>query len=129
MIDPYTTVRAFLAGKSALTTLTGSRLYAGQDVPPPGYNPDDGQAITFRVRGGTRDYDDAILIPSMQFKCYGDTETTAYQCYRALVDALHNGHNVTINHAEEETFGQSLEEPDTEWHFVLCFFTIMLRAS
>ena len=127
MIEPQTIIQAFLAADSGLSALTSSRIYAGRDVPPKGYDPADGAAVAFRVRGGFHDYDDALLVPSVQFKCYGASEVAAYACYRALVDALHNGYSATILHGEEETIGQSLEETGTEWRFVLCHFMVHIR--
>jgi len=136
VIDPHSTIRTFLAADSTLTALISARLYAGRDVPPPAYKPNTGPAICFRVRGGAgeyggRDYEDALVIPSVQFKCYGATEVTAMTCYRTLVDALHNGSDGDILHAEESGIGQPLEESGTErrWRFVLCFFDVMIRAS
>jgi len=110
-----------------LTDLVGSRIYAGRDVPPAGYKPGDGNCITFKVRGGGADYDDALLNPSVQFKCYSTDEVGAYALYRVLYDHLQNAKSSQILHAESETFGQILEEPETEWYFVLAYFTIMIR--
>lgn len=135
MIDPNSTLRTFLVADTTLAALVSTRIYAGRDVPPPGVTPaGTGPLIAFRIRGGAgeyggRQYEDALVIPSVQFKCYGEDEIEAYQVYRALADALHNGHGVGILHAVEEGVGQSLEEPDTEWRFVLAFFAVMVRAS
>lgn len=110
-----------------LADLVGSRIFAGRDVPPVGYVPADGDCIVFKVRGGGPDYDDALLNPSVQFKCYSTDEVNAYALYRTLYDHLHNGTSSAILHAESETLGQILEEPETEWYFVLSYFTIMTR--
>lgn len=110
-----------------LTDLVENRIYAGRDVPPVGYAPADGDCIVFKVRGGNADYDDALLNPSVQFKCYSTDEVGAYALYRTLYDHLHNGTSSAILHAESETFGQVLEEPETEWYFALAYFTIMIR--
>jgi hypothetical protein len=129
MIDPNAKVLTLLEADTPLVTLCGNRIYAGRDVPPPGYNPDDGSAITFRVRGGLGfDEEDAILTPSFQFKCYGSTELNAMTCYRTLVDALHNGSSADVLRGIQESVGQLLEEPSTEWPFVLVFFTVWTRA-
>lgn len=127
MIDANAKIREFLVADVPLVNLCGTRIYAGRDVPPEGYNPADGDAITFKIRGGSPDYDDALLSPSVQFKCYGATELAAMACYRALYDALHNGTGATVLHGESEILGQALEEPDTQWTFVLAYFTVMLR--
>ena len=127
MIEPHELIRAFLAGDAALVALVSARIYAGRDVPPAGVEPGDGDCLTFKIRGGNTHYDDALLNPSVQFKSYSTSEAGAYAGYRALRDALHNGHDSNILHAEEEGLGQPLEEPGTEWRYVLAFFTIMLR--
>jgi hypothetical protein len=129
MIDAHTTIRAFLLTNAPLVALVGTRLYAGRDVPPVGYKPLDGPCITFKVRGGGPDYEDALLNPSVQFKCYDDTETECYALYRALYAAVQNGTSATVLHAETETLGQVLSEPDTGWYFTLAYFKFMLRQA
>ena len=130
MIDPHAKLLTLLEADSDLVTLCGSRIYAGRNVPPRGYTPDDGSAITFRVRGGPGfDEEDAILTPSVQFKCYGSSEIGAMTCYRVLVDALHNGSSADVLRGIQESVGQLLEEPGTEWPFVLTFFTVHMRAA
>jgi hypothetical protein len=127
VVDPHSVVREFLLTGAALRDLVGERIYAGRDVPVVGYKPEDGPCVAFRVRGGGPDYEDALLNPSVQFKCYAGNEVEAYAAYGALYDHLHNGHGAGILHAEIETLGELLEEPETEWHFVLTFFIIQIR--
>ena len=136
MRDVHAVVRAYLAAQSDLTDVVGARIYAGRDVPPVDYTPEgSGPCVVFKVRGGAgqyqgRDYEDALIIPSFQFKCYGYEEIEAFQVYRLLVDVLHGQHSGTILHAQETGVGQSLEEPPpTEWRFVLCFFELMIRSA
>ena len=130
MIDPNAKVLALLEANVALVALCGSRIYAGRDVPREGYTPGDGSAICFRIRGGIGfDLENAILTPSFQFKCYGSTELAAMTCYRTLVDALHDGHSADVLRGIQESVGQLLEEPSTEWPFVLAFFTVHIRAA
>lgn len=127
MADLHSQIRAYLVLSSDLTDLVGSRIYAGRNVPPVGYKPNDGDCITFLIRGGAADYDDALLNPSVQFKCYSTREIDAWALYWTVYDHLQNGTSSTILHAESETLGQILEEPGTEWYFVLAHFTIMIR--
>lgn len=129
MVDAHTVVRAFLLADGDLVALVDDRVYAGRDVPPVGYTPDDGPCVVFKVRGGAPDYPDALLNPSLQFKCYGSDEVEAYQTYRAVYDALQNGHNASILHAESEVLGQLLREPDTEWVYALAFFVVQIRQT
>ncbi len=127
MVDPHGVVRGFLMLDVALRELVGERVYAGRDVPPEGYGVEAGPCVCFRVRGGRPDYEDALLVPSVQVKCYGTDEVEANGVYRAVYGRLHNGAGAGILHAECETLGVPLEEPETEWHFVLSFFTIQIR--
>jgi len=129
LVDPHIVILGFLADDETLVALTSSRIYAGRDVPPVGYKPSDGACVVFRVRGGGPDYDDALLNPSVQFKCYSEDEVAAFAVYQALYDRLHNGYSATILHAESEVLGQLLEEPDTEWRFVLAYFLVQIKQS
>lgn len=129
MIDPQTLVRTFLAGRAELTSLVGERIYAGRERPPVGYSPADGPCIAFKVRGGQPDYDDALLLPSMQFTCWAGSEEASYEVYRALYDALHNGHSASILRGLSEVLGQVAEEAETGWYFTFAAFKLMLRTS
>lgn len=64
----------------------------------------------------------------MQFKCYGTDELAAWGVYRVLFDVLQNGAGAGVLHAESETMGELLEEPETKWHFVLSFWRVMVRS-
>jgi NADPH:quinone reductase-like Zn-dependent oxidoreductase len=134
MIDVHSAILTVLEADAPLVALVNTRVFAGRDVPPPRTTPGGGACLTFKVRGGAgayrgRDYEDALIVPSVQFKSYAASELAAYTVYRALVDALHNGHDGTVLHAEEAGVGQPLEEPDTEWRFVLSFFDVMVRSA
>jgi len=134
MVDVQGVIRTFLLAQSGIANLVNTRVFAGREVPARGYAPADGPAIAFKVRGGAgeyrgRDYEDALIEPSVQFKCYGRSEIEAFELYRALVDGLHNGHSATVLHGEEVGVGQPLEEAETEWPFVLAFFDVMVRSS
>jgi hypothetical protein len=126
MINDSQKVRSYLLTKTALTALVSSRIYAERNNPPPGYTPGIGGAITFKRRGGAPDYSGALVVPSYQFKCYAATEADANQVYRALYDALQEGKSADIKFAVLETVGETLREPDSQWIYVLCFFTILV---
>lgn len=127
MIDANAIVRAALL--PPLFALCGERIYTGRDDPPPGYEPDQGPAITMRVRGGQPGYEDEVYALSWQVQCYGLDASTAYSCYRALHTALHGVSTAAILHAEEEVAGQTLEEEDTGWYFTLSYWSIVLRNT
>jgi hypothetical protein len=126
VVDALQAVRDFLVAQGALTALTGGRIWAGRDVPPPGYQPADGGAICLNVRGGSVDESDALVLPSVQFKCYGADEVGANEVYRALYDALHNAQAAVVRWARCEILGQTLQEPETGWTFVLAFFQVTI---
>lgn len=128
-VDVLDVVRDFLLADATVAGLVSTRVYAGRDVPPAGYAISDGPAITLRVRGGRMGYDDVLYIASLQIKCYGASERAADTLYRAVFDRLHNGHNEDLLHAEIETLGQQLEEPETEWPFTLAYFLAMVRNN
>jgi len=126
MVDAPAVVLAHLNNQAPLTALTGTRIWAETETPPPGYTPADGAAICFSTRGGGLDQEDAVVIPSVQFKVYAGTAYAAGQAYRALFDALHGGRGEGLLHGNLEAPGQALLEPDTLWPYVLCFFEIMV---
>ena len=129
MIDVLDAIRDFLVSRPNVAVLVGNRVYAGRAVPPVGYKPSDGQAIAFNVRGGNMSYDDDHIVASAQFKCYGSTELLANQLYHTLVDDVHNKHDSTVRWAILEILGHTLEEPDTEWPYVLTYFTFVVRQG
>lgn len=128
MIDVAKAIRDYLIAQGALTALTGERIYAETDVPPAGYQPSDGACICFRMRGGTVDFSDAILWPSVQFKCYGSDDVEANTLYRVLFDVLHGvpEPSAVVRAAYLETAGETLAEPETGWPFVLTFYRMMI---
>lgn len=128
-------VRAFLVAQASLTALTGQRIYAETATPPEGYDPGDGAAIAFRMRGGTEDESDALQYASFQFKCYGTganiwaQKISARQVARALHNVLQNAQSASWRGARRELLGQSLEEPATGWPYMLVFYQISVANS
>ena len=106
-------------GVTALTTT--ARIYAESSAPPAQYRIEDGAAVTFKVRGGSPDYSDALLTPSVQFQCWGQTPLLAHQLYQALYAALQGAHNGVIKWARCEQLGQALTS-EAGWPMVLTFF-------
>lgn len=130
MKDELLAIRNHLLSKPVLAALVDTHVFAGRNVPPPGYSlRDSGPCITFKVRGGLTDYEDALLEPSIQFKCYAETELLAQEVYRALFDALQTAHGAYLLHAQLEQAGQQLEEPETQWPFILTFYKVFVRST
>lgn len=128
MLDAPAVIRTYLAGQSGLTALCADRIWAEAVVPPPGYLPTDGGALTFRIRGGGADYSRAVINPSVQFKCYGDGLEGAQAVYRALYEALDGGVGISIKATAIDILGQSQTDEDTGWPFVLTFGSFWLNA-
>lgn len=128
MIDTPATIRTFLSEQAALTALTGERIWAEMNVPPPGYKPTDGGALTFRIRGGGPDYSRSVLNPSVQFKCYGNGIEGAQAVYRALYEVMDNGAGLNIKSTLIDILGQSQADQETGWPFVLTFGSFWLNA-
>lgn len=128
MRDVLETLRTYLVAQTPLTTLTSTRIYAGRTYPPENYTPGQ-HTITFNARGGTLDYSSTTSAESFTFKCYGSSPNHAMTLYRKLVDVLHDKRGPGIRHAELEVTGYPLQEPETDWHYVLCFFRVFFRPE
>jgi hypothetical protein len=129
MTDENKALRDFLLTNVALVALVRTRIWAGTDTPAAGYKPADGGAVCFKVRGGSPDYSDVLLDPSIQFKCYGATTVEAREVYAALYNALHQAHAWIMRAAWCDVLGQDLTEPETGWPFVLAFFTVRIANA
>jgi len=128
MIDAPTVLHTFLSAQLSLTALTGSRIWKEHVVPPVGYKPSQGKAIVFRARGGQLDYSRNVLESSWQFKCYGSSVGDAQTLYRALVVALDDKQGAGLASALLEIAGQTLIEPESNFEYVLCFFSTIMWA-
>ena len=130
MINHLIPIRTILLDHTALTDLTGQRIWAGESEPPESvkYRPDQGGAIAFMGTGGTGGYNGEIIRPRIQFKCYGGTKLEAGQVYQKLFDALHFP-NYEIMDADLESGPIEINEPETDWPVVLSFWRIMIRNT
>ena len=128
MVDTLQVLRAYLASKSVLTSQVSTRIYAGKVYPPENYTPGQ-KAICFNGRGGQIDYHSQTLRDSIQFKCYGADEVAAFGLYRSLVDVLHEGSGANIRTAALEIAGYPLQEPETDWHYTLSYFTVWFKTG
>lgn len=109
--------------------LPGAAIYAGVTYPPAGYDPEaDGPAVAFRVRGGNTTEERDHLVPSVQFKVYGNGPLEAWQTYQDLATALTApAHSHVVWADIDGGLGQPLTEPETGWDFVLVFYRIHIR--
>jgi hypothetical protein len=138
MIDVEAAVVAWLNSSTPIQQLVSDRVYSprlpknltgDQEIP---------KSIVLGVRGGQGNRRNNIpeVAPSFEFKCYGETMEAAWEVFRALHDFLFGKQNVWISvasayliDATEDTFGQSVIDPRTNWPFVLAFWTLKFRSG
>lgn len=131
--DETQAVLTFLQAQSAITTLTGSRIWGDRSKPPAGYKPSDGVGICLKVRGGV-DLDPSVIMdPSFQFKIYGHVdgapdEVTCRNAARVLHDYFQERADGNILTVRRETLPVTLQEPETNWTYVLVFYKVMVRS-
>ena len=130
MIDVNERILTYLSDVSGVTDLTSTaRLYAGRDIPPKGYAPNQGAALVWKVRGGSVGAGHSHLNPSVQFKAYGLDEVAATALDRALFDAFQRPTTGLFKAVEVEVLGQLIEEPQTGWVAVLSFYKFWFKAQ
>lgn len=136
MIDAQGVMLAFLEAQSAITSLTGNRIYAGRSEPPEGYKPADGAAIVFKRRWERPIGESGVAISaSFAFRFYGTGGNdnvqllSAEALYRTVYDALNFGTNYGVLGAQIDGGPEPLTEPDTGWPVVVVFFRAQLRKT
>lgn len=136
MIDAQAVMLAFLEAQSSITTLTGTRIYAGRSEPPEGYNLAAGDAIVFKQRQSLPIGESGVAISaSFAFRFYGTGGNDNAQRLRAkaLADATYEALNFGTNYgvlgAQIESGPEPLTEPDTGWPVVVAFFRAQLRKT
>ena len=136
MINDQLILRTFLAGDSAVTAMVSTRIYAGRDVPPEGWQPADGSCIVFKRRG-ERDLDERgqVISASYQVKAYGtgcNYNQQVLNCeslYRVLRERLNYGASYDILGIQRDGGAEILPEPDTGWPFVVSFWRVQFRKT
>lgn len=129
MIDAADVLHDYLAAQASLTAVTGTRIWAQRNTPLPGYLPSQGGALVYRSRGGGVNYAGVLLRTSWQMKCYGADVYGADAVYRALFDVLHEAQGSGLRWAQLEIAGQPLDDPQTGWPYVLCFYETWMRVQ
>jgi hypothetical protein len=129
MNDWESIIREYLAGLAGMTERFGQRIYAGRNLPP-GYLPSQGEAILFATRGGGMDFSSQVLLPSVQFRIYAETEAKARQAAFDLHDAINDTQARKIAYArmEEGTMPTLLNEPESNWPYMLSFYHFQIRG-
>lgn len=122
-----------LAATSAITALTGSRIWGDRNTPPKSYRPDDGPAMLFSARGGLPEYDARVLRVSYKFKFYGSTASASispqlggFNLYSVTHDALQDAVFGHVRYAGAEIIAQQMEEFALNWPYLLAFFEFVV---
>jgi hypothetical protein len=124
MVDMEATLRAKLAANGPLVAAVGSRIYAAEKLPA-GYKPSVGGAVLFKVSGGSADY--AITLrPTVQVRSYGLDEGAARQVDRLVFDALHDLQSGNVLKVQVDILGQLVADPETDWRYVLSYYTAQI---
>jgi len=129
MTDEGQAIKTALLTRTALTALTGTRIWPHRATPIVGYKPADGVALGFRVSGGETMYQAGLMMPRVQFKIWGGAIDDTYTVRTAagvLVDVLDGKSFGAIRMANLDGLPQVATEQDTDWPFALVFFNIWL---
>jgi hypothetical protein len=140
VIDVNQVLTAYLKTTgTALYTLCGTRIWVATESET---FKNEQAAIVLGVVGGRSDQYLPDREIQIQAKCYGGTKQhgPCNAVYAALFDLLHGSlgpseagpkttaHGVLVG-AYETIPGQSLEDPDTRWPFVLAQFSVTVRSA
>lgn len=128
MIDIEATIRAHLAGLTALTAVYNGRIYAARSLPA-GYKPELGPALLFSIRGGGQEYHSQLFMPSIQFRAFAANEKAAREADRALHDAINDtqARAIAYMRMEDGTLPILLDDPDTGWPYILSFYRFHIQ--
>lgn len=122
---------AFLLEDEALNGLTEQRIWGGVTYPPRGadYKLSDGGAICFKTVSGIDDYTDLLRHDRVQFKCYAASRAKADALSGVLHEALQNKSTSVIKWARRTLTPSIIIEPDTDWPFAFCQYSIMVNQE
>lgn len=127
VVDAQAVIRAMTAGRPEVAAVAGDRVWAETELPEV-YEIEDGPAVLLNVRGGEVSYSDSILNVSVQVQCYGQTQRDAWRMFQALYDGLHGRSGAQVKRVRMDVMGQLVREPDTQFYFVISFWTFWLQA-
>ncbi|KKN55915.1 hypothetical protein LCGC14_0577580 [marine sediment metagenome] len=95
IVDPVGIVVQYLLDQVDLTNLVDKRIFGG--LLPPGSAQLD-NAVTIRIAGGPREiYQEVIIRPRFELRCYGATEEDAAQVYWRVYRLLNGKLNISAN--------------------------------
>lgn len=125
--------RAALLEDVAIAAAVGTRVYwprlpGGVD----GWKPDKGTAIVFAVRGGYNHEEIKQLVtPSYKLQVWSSTSAKARAVYQLVHNRMHTATNLVtaegkFRSIQEESYGQDVIDPDTNWPTVVTFYNALL---
>lgn len=128
MIDVEAEVRKLLGTLAGVTAAFGTRVYFGRSLPP-GYRVEQGAALLGMLRGGGQEYHSKLWRASVQFRCYAASESAARAAARALYDDLNDtqARGMAYIRMEDGTLPTLLNEPGTNWPYVLSYFVFQAQ--
>lgn len=134
MIDLFAIVReACVDAAKPLYAQAGTRVY-GINAPKGFINTQ--KAVVFNFTGGAPDAYVTDFEAEAEFRCFGGSADPldALAVSGALHDTLHAAtmerqSSGMLMGALETTQPVVLRDPDTEWYFVFCQFTLLLRGN
>ena len=139
MIDVHSALRLHLLESSAFRTLLGGPYVYWPELPAG--TTGNAKRVTFRVNGGLSDMDLPLQRPRVNFRCYGSTAYEAITVYRALHDRLIRSgpfivtetfstpdERVGFYNLNEDTPGQPLQDPGTNWFYVFSVWTLTVST-
>ena len=133
ILDASAALGDFLAANSALNTLTGGRLYADSDYPPPDYIPSIGGAVAWKPRQSVAPFDtqenSGIYVVNFRIASFGEDRAQAAEVDRAVFAALDQKGGAVMRYATLDGPGSPLLTPITNWPMVLTFYTCKFANS
>lgn len=142
MIDAHSALRLHLLEPSSLRTLLGGPYVYWPELPG---GPDGRsgalKSVVFRFNGGSADDELPIHRYTVNFRCYGESHSAAFEVYRALHDRLVRAGNVIVTDTfptpdervafynfSESTPGQPLQDPATSWFYTFSVWTVTVAT-
>jgi len=120
--DPIAALIAFLEADAPIVALVGTRIYGAESRVTEADNQPRYMLVVRTTGGIAQGYVD-MMVPRVDFECYGATPLQAFTLYLALHEALKNlsrdVHNSTLLHLANQTAGPAqTRDEDTHWPLV-----------
>lgn len=124
MVDIYEAIQSFM-NTPGVTAQVDDRVFLGASLPE-GYEPRDGPAVLFNLRGGPFGIAGRVLNAAVVVRCYALTDEACIDLWRVCADEWLNRKHGTVT-VQQDTLPQLLREPSTGWLFSLTFWTFWVK--